>query len=160
MKDQEITQVIKAWETQNQAITDIFNKYEDSYYSNEVAPGRNRAIYLFGHLIAMSDLLLPMFGVGEQLYPELENTFISSPDRAVEALPSVAALKEQWATVNQALSDHFAEMDRSNWLSRHTRVSEADFEKDPLRNKLTVLIGRTSHLNYHRGQLAFITPRV
>lgn len=160
MKDQEITQVIKSWETQNKAITDIFEKYEDDYYFNEVAPGRNRAVYLLGHLIAMNDILLPMLDLGDKLYPELESIFITNPDRAIAEIPSVSILKGNWANLNETLTGHFERMDKADWLSRHTKVSAEDFEKDPLRNKLNVLIGRIGHLNYHRGQLAFLTPRV
>lgn len=160
MKNQEITQVIKAWEAQNQAITDIFAKYNDDYYLNEVAPNRNRAIYLLGHLTAMNDLLLPMLGLGNQLYPELESTFVTNPDHAIAEIPTIGTLKANWANLNEVLAGHFNTMDGADWLSRHTRVLEEDFAKDPLRNKLNVLIGRIGHMNYHRGQLAFLTPRV
>lgn len=159
MKDQEILQILKAWEAQNQAISDIFLKFEDGYYNNEVAPGRNRAVYLFGHLIATSDLLLPMLGLGEQLYPQQESIFITNPDRGDSEPVSIAQLRQQWTTLNQTLTAHFQKMDRTDWLGKHTKVSQADFEKDPLRNKLNVLISRIGHLNYHRGQLAFLTPR-
>lgn len=160
MNNQEIIQVLKAWEAQNQAITDIFGKYGDDFYLKEVAPNRNRAIYLLGHLIAMNDLLLPMLGLGNQLYPELEGIFITNPDRAMAELPTVETLKSYWANLNEVLGGHFSAMDGADWLSRHTKVSEEDFSKDPLRNKLNVLIGRIGHMNYHRGQLAFLTPRV
>ncbi len=159
MKDQTITQVIKSWEAQNKAITDIFTKYDDDFYFRGVAPDRNRAIYLLGHLIAMNDFLLPMLGLGDKLYPELENTFVTNPDRAVAAIPSIGTLREYWATLNQTLAGHFDMMAQSDWFGRHTKVSQADFEKDPSRNKLNVLIGRIGHMNYHRGQLAFLTPR-
>jgi hypothetical protein len=149
MKDQEITQVINAWEAQNKAIADIFAKYDDDYYLNEVTPSRNRAIYLLGHLIGMNDFLLPMLDLGDKLYPELESIFVTSPDRAVAEIPNISTLRERWATLNQTLAGHFAKMDSANWLSRHTKVSAEDFEKDPLRNKLNVLIGRIGHMNYH-----------
>ena len=159
MKNQEISQVIKAWEIQNQAIADVFTKQDDAHYTNEVAPGRNRAIYLLGHLLISNDLLLPMLGLGEQLYPQLEIMFTTSPDRSVADIPSIGTLKANWAKVNEVLSGHFATMSQADWLSRHTRVSEEDFQKDQSRNKLNVLIGRIGHINYHRGQLAFLTPR-
>jgi hypothetical protein len=31
-------------------------------------------------------------------------------------------------------------------------VSDEDFEKEPHRNRFTVLLGRTAHLSYHVGQ--------
>jgi hypothetical protein len=35
-------------------------------------------------------------------------------------------------------------------------ISEQDFAKEPMRNKLNVLINRTNHLAYHYGQLRLI----
>lgn len=160
MKNQAIDQVITAWAAQNKAINDIFNKFDEEYYNNQVASGRNRAVYLLGHLIAMNDFLLPMLDLGEKLYPELEPIFVSNPDNAVSDIPSISTLKSYWENLNNTLAENFAKMDEAIWLSKHTKVSEEDFAKDPTRNKLNVLIGRIGHINYHRGQLAFLTPRV
>jgi len=33
----------------------------------QVAPGKNRLIYLWGHLTAVNDGLLPLLGIGERL---------------------------------------------------------------------------------------------
>jgi len=160
MKNQAITQVIKSWEGQNQAIDVIFGKFDENHYLNEVAPGRNRGIYLLGHLTAISDLMLPIMGLGNQLYPAMEAQFVTNPDAADLPAPSIGVLKERWETINQTLAGHFALMEEADWLSRHTKVSEEDFLKDPSRNKLNVLIIRTGHINYHRGQLAFLIRRV
>ena len=35
----------------------------------------------------------------------------------------------------------------------HSAVSEEDFVKEPLRNRLAVLASRTNHVSYHGGQL-------
>jgi ribose 1,5-bisphosphokinase PhnN len=40
----------------------------------------------------------------------------------------------------------------SDWLQRHTAVSEADFAKDASRNRFAILLSRTNHLSYHLGQ--------
>lgn len=159
MNDQIIKQLIKAWEAQNKTINTFFSKYEDDFYLNEIAPGRNRAIYVLGHLIAVNDGLLTLLGLGERLFPQLEPLFIRTPDRTVADIPSIAALKEQWAKLNQTLAEHFAKMTSEEWLQRHTAVSEADFALDPSRNKLNVLISRTNHTSYHSGQLALLNPR-
>jgi hypothetical protein len=42
------------------------------------------------------------------------------------------------------------------WLSRHESMTDADFEKDPARNKLSVLLNRTNHLSFHFGQLRLL----
>lgn len=158
MNDQIIRQLLKAWNAQNKNINTFFSKYEDDFYLNEIAPQRNRAVYVLGHLVAVNDGMLPLLGLGDILFPELQPLFIRTPDRTVAELPSVAVLKEQWARVIQTLDEHFAKMTPEEWLEKHTAVSEADFALDPLRNKLNVLISRTNHTSYHSGQLALMKP--
>jgi len=151
-----ITQVINNWKAQNKAVTSFINKYEDSVYVKEVAAGRNRAIYIVGHLIASSDNLLPMLGLGEPLFPSYPELFSKNPDKTFADLPSIAELRSSWETINNTLAAHFNNMPIADWLSRHTRVSEEDFALDPLRNKLNVLISRTIHEGYHLGQLILL----
>jgi hypothetical protein len=156
---QVIKQVINAWASQNKAVTTFFNKYDDNVYYEEIAPGRNRPIYLLGHLISVSDGLLVMFGIGERLFPELEELFIKNPDKFFTDIPSLADLKGKWETINVALTAHFNKMTPDEWLGRHTKVSEEDFAVDPMRNKLNVLISRTNHQSNHLGQLYLLTER-
>jgi len=154
-----ITQLLAAWASQNKSVTSFFTKYEDGFYQGEVAPERNRAIYLFGHLVSTNDGLLPLLGLGDRLYPELEQLFSTSPDRAFEEIPSIPQLREYWEKVNARLTAEFAKMTPADWLARHTRVSEEDFAKEPHRNKLNVLISRTAHSAYHMGQLMLMKKK-
>ena len=154
ISEQIIRQVIASWTSRNTLFTGFFNKYKDEEtYLNEVAPGRNRAIYLLGHLIAVNDGMLPIFGLGEKLFPELEALFIKAPDKTVEELPSLAELRLQWEQLNAKLTEHFSTMATHEWMERHTLVSPEDFEQNPSRNKLNVLLGRTIHQSYHLGQM-------
>lgn len=154
-----IKQVITAWAASNKLISKFFNEYEDAYYFNEVAPGRNRAIYLLGHLIAANDSMLPMFNLGERLYPELEATFLRTPDKTSADTLTIAELKQYWETLNTTLAANFDKMQTQDWMGRHTRVSEQDFALEPTRNKVNVLIGRTNHQQYHYGQLTLLIQK-
>jgi hypothetical protein len=154
-----VQQIINAYIAQSKVITDFFNKYDDAVYLNEVAPGRNRAVYLLGHLVAASDGLFPILGFGERIFPKLERLFSLNPDLTFAEIPSVAELKENWATVNTALTAHFNQLQPEEWLKRHTRVSEEDFALEPTRNKLNVLISRTNHISNHYGQLLLLPNR-
>ncbi|BAV04347.1 DinB superfamily protein [Filimonas lacunae] len=156
--EQVIQQFIQAWHTQNKAVSKYFQKYDDAVYMQEVAPGRNRAIYLLGHLTSVSDNLLPLLGLGERLYPQLEELFGTNPDKTFEELPTVAELKDYWEKVSSRLAAHFKHMQTYEWLEPHTRVSEEDFAADPFRNKLNVLMSRTVHIGYHLGQLTLLKP--
>jgi hypothetical protein len=154
-----ISQILSTWTGANNRVTAFFTKFEDAAYEHEVAPGRNRGIYILGHLVSSSDGLLPLFGISERLYPELEKLFSTNPDRAFDELPSMAELRGYWEKVNGTLSAHFDKMQPQDWLSRHTKVSEEDFAKEPHRNKLNVLLSRTMHISNHMGQAIFLNKK-
>jgi uncharacterized damage-inducible protein DinB len=126
----------------------------EEQFLREVAPGRNRILYLMGHLTAVSDLMLTALGLGGRLHPELELLFIKSPDKSVEPVPSAADLKRYWAEVNQNLLAKMEALSPEEWLRRHATVSEEDFGKNPTRNRLNILLSRTRHISYHLGQMA------
>ena len=50
----------------------------------------------------------------------------------------------------------FDKLSPTEWLQRHTSVSEEDFAKDPSRNRFAILQSRTSHLAFHLGQVALM----
>src|ERR1700723_1092964 len=49
----------------------------------EVAPGKNRIVYLWGHLTAIHDGMFSILRLSERLHPELDAVFIAQPDRSV-----------------------------------------------------------------------------
>ena len=149
-----VQMVLKTWQAHLKRADTAFGAFTHEQFLSEIAPGRNRIVYLLGHVTAVHDGMFPLFGLGDKLYPQLERIFITQPDRAVAELPSVDELKKYWADVNAKLTGHFNEMSPQQWFEKHTAVSEEDFAKDPSRNKLNVLLSRTSHLAYHGGQLA------
>jgi len=101
---------------------------------------------------AVNDALLPLLGVGEKLHPELDPMFLSNPDRSQQKILSGEELKRVWDEINGSLWSAFSKWTPSEWLQKHTSVSDADFVKEPHRNRFTILLGRTSHLAYHLGQ--------
>jgi len=125
----------------------------DDQLLKEVAPGRNRIIYLWGHLTAIHDAMFPILGLGERLHPELDAIFVSSPDKAGPQLPPVGELRKSWDEVNSKLLSQFASLSADKWVQRHNAVSEEDYAKDPTRNRLAVLLSRTNHMSYHLGQI-------
>jgi len=50
------------------------------------------------------------------------------------------------------LFEGFASLSAVDWLKKHGAVSEEDFLKEPLRNRLAILLSRTNHLAYHLGR--------
>ena len=134
----------------------LVESLSDDQLQKEVSAGRNSGVYLVGHLAAVHDGMLPLLGLGDKLYPELENIFIKNPDKSGIAKPSVTQIRQNWKTVNETLASHFAKMSSDEWFTKHRAVSEEDFKKEPHRNKLNLLINRTNHLSGHYGQMIFL----
>jgi hypothetical protein len=155
-----IKMVTDSWRKQLVATNKIFDNLSDEELMQEVAPGRNRAIYLLGHLTAVHDRMLPLLRFEEAKYPELDRIFLESPDKAVEEIPSAQQLRQQWKEVNDTLLNHIKSLPADEWFTRHANISEEDFIKEPHRNRLNVLLDRTIHLSNHRGQLLLLKKKV
>jgi hypothetical protein len=151
-----VKMILMAWDAQNSYLNKLISSLTDEQLGKEIAPGKNTGVYLLGHLIAVSDGMLPLLGFGDRLFPEMEEMFIKNPDKAGQVFPSVTELKQRLEAVNTKLNSHFGSTDIDGWLSRHTAVSSEDFLKEPHRNKLNVVITRTGHMAYHIGQIRLI----
>jgi hypothetical protein len=128
----------------------------DEALQKEVAPGRNRIYYLVGHLAAANDRMFPMLFVGDRLHPELDEPFLTQPDRTAPDTISGADLKKALKDVNEKLTEAFEKLQPEEWLQRHSAVPAEDFVKEPLRNRLAVLASRTNHVSFHLGQIILV----
>jgi hypothetical protein len=154
-----VKMAVTYWESQNQRVDKLIDTLTDEQMTTQTAPGRNTGIYLLGHLAAVNDSLHTIMGWGERLHPELDEPFLKSADNTGHTFPPVAALKEYWHTINRELTKHISAMPPEQWLERHMSVSPEDFAKEPTRNRLNVLMGRTIHQGYHLGQMNYLNPR-
>lgn len=162
MSDQQtlfVKMAVDAWSNEMKAANALLEKLSDEQLMREVAPARNRGIYLLGHLTAVHDRMLALLRFQGVMYPELDKPFLDEADKVATDLPSVAQLRQQWKTVNDTLMTHIKGLPAAEWFTRHASVSEEDFVKEPHRNRLNVLLSRTSHLAYHRGQLVLLADK-
>jgi hypothetical protein len=143
---------LKVWKTQIGRADKLFGSLSSEEVLREIAPGRNRLLYLWGHLTAIHDAMLPLLELGERLHPELDAAFVTNPDKSRPDIPSHEQVRRGWNVVNAGLWKGFEKMSWSDWLQRHSAVSEEDFAKDPSRNRFAILLSRTNHLSYHLGQ--------
>jgi uncharacterized damage-inducible protein DinB len=150
---------LKAWATQVTRINEFLESVTDEELLKEIAPGKNSGIYLLGHLTAVNDGIIPLLGLGKRLYPQLEQIFVSSPDKSGKEFPSIDKIKSYWNDVNEHLIQHFSQLEPEEWLTRHEAISAEDYAREPHRNKLNVLIHRTTHLGYHLGQMVFLKEK-
>lgn len=134
----------------------LLDTLSDDDLAKEIAPGRNRGLYLLGHLAAVHDRMIPLLNFGTRMHPELDNTFLTQPDKAVDFLPATHELRAYWKEINDTLATRINSLTPEEWLQRHTSVSEEDFAKEPHRNRFNVLVGRTNHLANHYGQMLLL----
>ena len=149
-----IAVALNGWKGNIERADKIFSGLSDQDVLKEVAPGKNRMIYIWGHLTAVHDAMLPLLRIGQRLHPEFDVAFISNPDKTQGEIPSADSVREAWKEINDRLSEGFASLSPRDWLKKHAAVSEEDFAKEPLRNRLAILLSRTNHLAYHLGQAA------
>lgn len=147
-----VTPALTTWRSNLKSIEDLFAGMSDEQLLNEFLPGKNRYVYLMGHLAAVHDRMLTLLGIGQRLHPELDQPFLTSKDRASET-PPVTEIRKAWVEINAALNAAMEALPAAAWLDKHTSVSDEDFAKEPHRNRFNVLLSRTNHLWYHYGQL-------
>lgn len=148
-----VTVAINSWKLVAERAGKTFSNFTEDELLKEVAPGKNRIIYIWGHLIATHDAMFSILGLGPRLHPELDAIFISHPDETAAQLPCAGELRKYWDEVNSKLLSQFATFSADEWLQRHHAMSEEDYAKDPTRNRLAVLLSRTNHMSYHLGQV-------
>ncbi len=151
-----VKMVLDRWYSLLKVFDTILDSVSDEQMLKEVSPGKNRGIYLFGHLIAVHDDMLPILNLGEKLFQELEEPFIKFPDKATSVIPSSNDLRKMWRKQNEVLNQKFESLSPDEWFEKHNSISVEEFAKEPHRNKLNVMITRISHLSYHSGQLALL----
>ena len=151
-----VKSVLDSWNARIKEANNIIDNLTDEQLQKEIAPGKNRGVYLLGHLTAVNDKMLPLLNFESQHYAHLEDAFLNKPDKSVSDIPSAKEVRAVWKNVNSKLAEHFNKLSPDEWFQKHSSVSEEDFAKEPHRNRLNVVIGRTNHLQYHIGQVALI----
>jgi DinB family protein len=153
-----VTTALKSWDQWVGRASQFFDSLSDEQMLTEIAPGKNRPVYLLGHLLVVNDAMIPQLRLGEPSHSDLRETFLVQPDRAVDNLPPIAELRQNWKDLDARLTTLFAQLTPAEWLERHALVSEEDFAKEPHRNRLAIFLSRVSHSAYHLGQLR-LQPR-
>ncbi len=153
-----IPAAISSWEQAVSRVGTLCLSCTEEQLLVEVAPGKNRIIYLWGHLTAIHDAMFNVLRLGERLHLELDAVFIAPPDRSMP-LPTSAGIARCWESIHTELRLRFTALSPNDWLERHGNVSAEEFERNPTRNRLAVLLNRTNHASYHLGQMMLAKPR-
>jgi hypothetical protein len=148
-----VATALQSWKVWIDRTSKLFDSLSDDEMFVAIAPGKNRPIYLLGHLIAVNGAMIQQLRLGEAAFPELWKPFVTLPDRALTGIPTTQELRQNWKGLNGRLFEYFEQLSPAQWLERHSTISEEDFLKEPHRNRLAILLSRTSHVSYHLGQL-------
>jgi hypothetical protein len=144
---------INSWKLVISRFDKSLGALNDEQLQQQVAPGKNRVFYLLGHLTAIHDRMFPLLGLGERLHPELDDVYITNADRVLADPLPATELRKAWAEVNNKVTAALERLTLEEWLQKHTAVSDEDLAKDPARNRLAIVMNRTSHASYHLGQV-------
>ena len=145
--------VVDSWKLVIKRFDKTLGNFTDEQLQQQVAPCKNRVFYLLGHLTAIHDRMLPMLGLGERLHPELDDAYFAYSDRVLGDPLSATELRRTWTEVNDKLTAAFELLNPQDWLEKHSAVSDADFAENHKRNRLSVVVNRSSHVSYHLGQI-------
>ena len=154
-----IKMVLDTWNAKINQCDKLMAELSDEQLMQEVSPGRNRGIYIFGHLTVMINFMQKQLGYGENPTPHLIDFFIKNPDRTFDVMPGVADVRQDWAAGKALIEKNMATTNGDEWFEAHTSVSAEDFAKEPHRNKLNLVLSRASHFDYHLGQLIFLKTK-
>src|SRR4051812_28808037 len=122
-----VQMVLDRWNASIKNCDTLINSLSDEILEKEIAPGKNRGIYLLGHLTAVHDDMLILLDMGEKLYPELYEPFIKFPDKSTDQIPSTSTLRNFWTNHCTVLNEKFSSVQTSEWFEKHTAVSAEDF---------------------------------
>jgi hypothetical protein len=147
---------VASWKISLDRLNKLFDACTDEELQQPIAPGKNRVFYLLGHMAAVHDRMLPLLGLGNRMHEELDHDFLLNPDRTIPDRVSAADLRKAYAEVNDALTRAMEALPAEDWLKKHEAVSAEDFGKEPLRNRLSVLLSRTAHVQFHTGQIRLV----
>jgi len=153
-----IDAALRGWKSNVERVGDLFGTLSPEQLEQQVTPGKNRLIYLWGHLTAVND--------GSCRCLALANGFIrnstqcSFRNQTIHRTHGDGSISQVGMGQDQpeALGRIF-EVLAVGLAGRHTAVSEEEFKREPKRNKFTVLLGRTAHMSYHVGQAMLARPK-
>lgn len=108
-----IDSALRSWRSNMDRAGKFFGSLTSDELELEVAPTRNRLVYIWGHRIAFNEGILPLFEFGPRRHPELDRLFVSRPDRAVSQILNGPDLNNIWTQLDAALRAEFQKLSPS-----------------------------------------------
>lgn len=102
-----VKMVLDAWHSKTTQLDRLLSELSDEQLLQEVAPDRNRGIYLLGHLINVADSAFPLLGYEKQA-PHLWKPFVEMPDKESSDWTNVNDLRAEWVKVKTEIAKKIA----------------------------------------------------
>ncbi len=136
-------------------MTGIVEAFSDDDFRLELAPGKNHALWILGHLVTSDDDLSVYLGKGELLFPAYSEVF-SQGKKLIpfEQCPPPQELKEALRKVFEKNKAIFASLSSEELSEPHALIG--DQENDYFKTKGRVVSAWHLHQLYHTGQLGAI----
>lgn len=144
------------WDAYVKRMQKVLDGISDENFHKSIVPGGNSPSWVLGHLVDTDDALLELFGIRSRMYPELNKIYHHERGANQSGHLAKQELITTWKAITAELDKAFKSWSESEWMGRHTAVSEEDFKKEPHRNKLNVMLSRVSHRASHLGQIALM----
>lgn len=152
--------VFDAFKSNLKRASELLHELTDEQLSQEIAPSKNSGHYIFGHLTAIHDNMISLLGFGNSNYPELEEIFVKNRDKSGLPKTDIVDLRKYWNEIHQFLLQKLESLTPEQWFEKNTEVSEEHLEKRPHRNRLNVVLSKSTHLAYHLGQLVLLKKQL
>ena len=107
---------LRSWKNNVDRAGTFFGALSQEELQREIAPGKNRLIYIWGHLAAVNDRMVAILGLGQRFHPELDAMFVSNPDKTVDLTLSPEKLKHIWDAVSYTHLDVYKRQDHDQRL--------------------------------------------
>ncbi len=107
---------LASWKINLDRLDKMFDGFSDEDLQQEIAPGKNRIFYLLGHLAAVHDRMFPLLGLGARIHEELDQDFLTNPDRMTPDRISAAALRQTYTEINSKLTRAMEALPAEAWL--------------------------------------------
>ena len=89
-----VASAVHSWKQNVERADKVFSGLTEQQLLTEVAPGRNRLVYLWGHLTAVHDGMLPLLGLGDRLASGIGRGLFEGPIRRPAFCPSAARSRD------------------------------------------------------------------
>ncbi len=152
--------VLDGWKGRIENVRELLKSLSDDDLKLELSPGKNSVGWVIAHLAAANLDVMKLLGFTRPtIHPGLEAHFANQENRQ-PLTASGTEIRDFWEKSQAALTQKIDEIPVDDWFTHHTMISDADFAKEPHRNKLNVILNRSLHTAHHLGQLTLHDPRL